>query len=125
MNVRRLAAIDMYGSRGTTRRRALIVAEFLVGVVGMLGFGVWVLIHASDLGGRTLALWLIGAGLNYLPLAMYALMLSRSGALEAELAGVDTGAQLRRQAIFQLWILVPLSLVVFAGFDAFGGRARR
>jgi hypothetical protein len=54
---------------------------------------------------------LIGARLNYAPLALYTVMLSRPGALDAELAGVDAGAELRRYGVLQLWILVPLSLV--------------
>lgn len=118
MNVRRLAAIDMYGTRGTTRRRRIILAEFLVSVVVMVAIGISVLTHASAFGGRAFGLWLIGAGLNYAPLALHAIMLSRPGVLDAELAGVDPGPELRRYGVLQLWILVPLSLVVVAGHDA-------
>jgi hypothetical protein len=60
-----------------------------------------------------LGIW-IGAGLNYAPLAAYAIALSRSGALNSELAGVDTGRELRRYSVLQLWIFVPLSLVILA-----------
>ena len=63
-------------------------------------------------GGRLLGLWLIGAGLNYAPLAVYANAPSRPGALDAELAGVDTDIEIRRYGVFQVWILVPLSLVM-------------
>ena len=59
-------------------------------------------------------MWVIGAGLNYLPLAAYSIMLSRPGVLEAELADVDTGRELRRAGVLQLWILVPLALVAVA-----------
>jgi len=31
--------------------------------------------------------------------------------LEAELAGIDTGQELRRYSVLQLWILIPLSVV--------------
>ena len=41
-------------------------------------------------------------------------MLSRPGALEAELAGVDLGPALRRYSILQFWIVVPLLLAVLA-----------
>lgn len=114
VNVRRLAAIDMYGLSGSTRRRWIILAEFLIGVIGMVGFGVWVWTNASEVTGRILGLWLVGAGLNYAPLAVYAVMLSRPGALEAELAGTKTDSELRRYGVLQLWILVPLSLIAFA-----------
>jgi F0F1-type ATP synthase assembly protein I len=46
MNVRRLAAIDMYGAQGTTRRRRIILAEFLVVVVVMVAFGIWLTAYA-------------------------------------------------------------------------------
>ncbi|WP_444951471.1 hypothetical protein [Micromonospora ureilytica] len=118
MNVRRLAAIDMYGSRGTTRRRRIILAEFLVGVVLMVTWGIWLLSSSSGLGSRAFGLWLTGAGLNYAPLSMYAIALMRPGALDAELAGVDTDRELRRYTVLQLWVLVPLSLVVLAIRDA-------
>lgn len=117
MNVRRLAAIDMYGTRGTVRRRRIILAEFVLGVVVMVGFGAWLVAAASGLGGRVLGVWVIGAGLNYAPLAWHAIGLSRPGALEAELAGIDTGRELRRYGVLQLWILAPLSLVVLSVHD--------
>ena len=112
MNVKRLAAIDMYGSRGTARRKRIILAEFTVGAAAAVALGTWLAIDASSLGTRIFAVWLIGAGANYAPLAVYAILLSRPGALEAELAGVDAGQELRRYSVLQAWILVPLSLVV-------------
>jgi hypothetical protein len=114
MNVRRLAAIDMHGTQGTTRRRRIILAEFVAGVAVLVAFGIWLVAYASGLGDRIFGIWMIGAGLNYAPLAAYAIALSRPGALTAELAGVDTGRELRRYSVLQLWILVPFSLVVLA-----------
>jgi hypothetical protein len=123
MNVRRLAAIDMHGARGATRRRRIILAEFAAGVVVAVAFGIWLAAYASSLGGHLFGIWMIGAGLNYAPLAAYAIALSRPGALSAELAGVDTGRELRRYSVLQLWILVPLSLVVLAVYTAVIRRA--
>ncbi|MBF6599453.1 MAG: hypothetical protein IVW36_02955 [Dehalococcoidia bacterium] len=114
VNVRRLAAIDMYGASGSARRRRIILAEFIIGVIGMVGLGLWALTQASGLTTRMFGLWLVGAGLNYAPLAVYAVVLSRPGALESELAGVDPSAGLRRYGLLSLWILVPLSLIAFA-----------
>ncbi|MDG9674341.1 hypothetical protein [Micromonospora sp. DH14] len=42
----------------------------------------------------------------------------RPGALDAELAGVDIDLELRRYTVLQLWVVVPLSLVVLAIRDA-------
>ncbi|MEU8154162.1 hypothetical protein AB0B94_10920 [Micromonospora sp. NPDC048986] len=125
MNVRRLAAIDMYGSRGTTRRRRIILAEFLVGVVLMVTWGCWLLASANGSGTRAFGLWLVGAGLNYAPLSLYALALMRPGALDAELTGVDTDGELRRYTVLQLWVFVPLALVVSAIRDALARRRTR
>ena len=123
MNVRRLAAIDMYGAQGTTRRRRIILTEFVAGAVVSVAFGIWVAAYASGPGGRVLGIWMIGAGLNYAPLAAYAIALSRPGALNSELAGVDTGRELRRYSVLQLWIFVPLSLVILAVHSAVIRRA--
>jgi hypothetical protein len=49
---------------------------------------------------------------------MHAITLSRPGALTAELSGVDIGREMRRYGLLQLWIFVPLSLVVLEVRDA-------
>jgi hypothetical protein len=117
MNVRRLAAIDMWGTKGTVRRRRIILAEFIVGVIGALILGGWAYTATSDTTGEVLGLWLIGVGLDYIPLTAYALRLSGSGVLERELDGVDTDRELRRYGVWQFWIFLPLSLVVVTARD--------
>ena len=88
VNVRRLAALDMYGTSGSARWRRLIRAEFIIGVVGCGLLGV--LTPASGSGWTILlGIWLVATGLNYVPLAISAQALSRPGALEAELVGVN------------------------------------
>ena len=67
-------------------------------------------------------LYLTLTGLNYVPLALHAVALSRPGALDRELAGVDTGQEIRRYGVLQVWILVPLALVLMASRQAFAGR---
>ena len=125
VNVRRLAAIDMYGARGAVRRRRIILAEFIAGAVVMVAFGVWLAAFSPGLGGRVLGIWIAGSGLNYVPLTAYAIALSRPGALKAELAGIDTGRELRRYSVLQLWIFVPLSLLAFELRDALARRGPR
>ena len=111
VDVKRLAAIDMYGVRGTALRRRVVLAEFAVALPVSAALGCWLVIGASGLTARVLGIWVIGAGLNYVPLAAYAVSLSRAGALEAELAGVDAGQELRRYSALRLWTFVPLSLI--------------
>jgi hypothetical protein len=114
MDVRRLAAIDMYGAKGTTRRRRIILAEFIVGFVGMMTVGIVIAANTSSWAWLLVAAWFVGTGLNYLPVSIYGIQLSRPGRLEAELAGVDTMAEGRRYTLSQAWVFVPLALVVMA-----------
>lgn len=113
LDVRRLAALDMWGTAGTSRRRQIIRAEFFLGVLGCTGLGVYVLLTGS---GWTIALgsWLLDAGINYIPLAYQAQLLSAPGALEDELAGVDVRRALRQAGVLQLWIAVPLAVAFFS-----------
>jgi hypothetical protein len=111
LDVRRLAAVDMHGFHGSARRRRIIRAEFVVAVPACLGLGVLSLLLSHG-WGRVLGVCLIGIGLNYVPLAIHAQLLSRPGALEAELAGVDLPSEARKVGVRQTWLLVPF--LVFA-----------
>ena len=103
----------MYGAAGSLTRRRVILAEFLLGALVGSALGVYGLVGTegwmSVFGG-----WLLGACLNYVPLAAHALDLSKPGALERELQGVDVRAELRHYTRAQLWLFVPLLLVALA-----------
>jgi hypothetical protein len=114
MNIRRLAAVDMYGGSGSELRRRLVLAEFIVAVIGGLGLGAWVLTAVAGVGGIVFGIWLLGTGLNYVPLMAYAIMLSRPGALDAELADVDVSQELRFYTARLFWLFVPLAIVAMA-----------
>jgi hypothetical protein len=111
MDPRRLAAVDMYGTHGTLRRRRIILFEFVVGLIAALAFGGW-LISVGDVGNAVIGGIIVTIGLNYAPLAVYAIRFSPAGALEAELQDVDVPTDLRRYTVLQLWVFVPLALVV-------------
>ena len=106
LNVRQLAALDMHGTRGTRRRRRMILAEFALGTIGGVALGVWALTWGG-VAGVALGIWLLGLAANYLPLTAHVLALWRPEALEAELSGVDLGAELRHYTRVQVWVLVP------------------
>ncbi|MFC7545568.1 hypothetical protein [Plantactinospora sp. GCM10030261] len=114
MNVRRLAAIDMYGGAGSRVRRRVILIEFVAGAIGLPLIALWSASDSQSAGRLVFAAWLLGVGVNYVPLALHAMSLSRPGALEAELADVDVFGELRRYTAAQLWVLVPLLLVGLA-----------
>lgn len=112
--MRRLAAIDMWGTKGSPLRRRLILVEFVIGAVGGLGLGVVTLLNASTAIWTMIGIWLIGLGLNYVPLALHAISLSRSGELERELEGADTWSEIRFYTKAQFRILVPLWIAILA-----------
>jgi hypothetical protein len=117
VTVRGLAAIDMYGLHGSALRRRIVVSEFVAGAVLLTALGIWLLWHASGAVGLASGAWMAGAGLNYVPLACYAVSLLRPGRLGAALAGVDVRPELRRYSVWQLWILVPLAMVAMSARD--------
>jgi len=113
MNVRRLAAIDMYGLYGTTRRRRIVLTEFVLGVVVLVVVGIVIAVDAPRVGGRVFGGWLAGVGLNYAPLTVHAITLIRPGRLEDELSDVDPRTELRQYALQQFWIFVPMLLIIW------------
>jgi hypothetical protein len=114
LDVRRLAAVDMHGAAGTRVRRHLIRAEFVLGAAGGMGLGVWVAATAAAAGWKLFGAWVAGVGVNYAALTWQAVLLSRPGALEAELAGADIRRELRRYSYLQFWVAVPLLFAVLA-----------
>lgn len=84
--------------------------EFAAGVVICIGLGV-VLLSTLGWPWALLGLWLVGIGLNYVPLTLYAL----GGAAEPdEVSAADRRAERRRYGWAQLWILVPGAVLVAA-----------
>jgi hypothetical protein len=114
LDVRRLAAVDMHGAHGTTLRRRLIVAEFVLGALIGTALGVFVAVSSDALGGRLFGAWVAGACLNYVPLALHAVSLLPPGKLDAELEGVDVMGELLYYTKAQVLVAVPLLLVVLA-----------
>jgi hypothetical protein len=118
IDVRRLAAVDLYGRRGSKRRRRLVLAEFVLAAIDIPLLGVATLLAASSAPWVLFGAYLTGIGLNYIPLALHAISLSRVGKLDAERAGVDAGAELRRYAAKQFLIAVPLLVLILGAMQA-------
>ena len=113
IDVRRLAAVDMHGTKGTRMRARVIIGEFLFGAIAGPALGLSMLAGAPGVIWDLVGLAMVGIGLNYVPLSAHALSLRRPEALEAELEGVDVVRELRRYTFIQLWVVVPLAFVVF------------
>jgi hypothetical protein len=113
IEIRRLAAVDMYGAAGSRIRRRVILAEFVLGAVVGSALGAYGL-FAAEGWMAVFGAWLLGACLNYVPLAVHAIDLSGPGVLDSELRGVDVRAELRYYTKAQIWIAVPLLFIALA-----------
>ena len=118
IDVRRLAAIDMYGRHGSKRRRRLVLAEFVLAAIDIPLLGLAIVLAASPAPRVLLGAYLIGVGLNFVPLALHGISMSRASRLGTELADVDVAAELRRYTAKQLFIGIPL-LVLTLGVVQF------
>ena len=111
MNPRKLAAIDIVflGSK-------LVIAEFACGVVLSAVLGAFVLFRSHSALQVALGTYLLSLGVNYVPMLIHAVAITRSGSARAEL-GDELGepgramARYRRQS---LWLLVPLVMPAVA-----------
>jgi len=103
----------MGGVAGTTRRRRIITAEFLVGFVLGVVIGGILLANADSAVQYVVGLVVLGIGVNYLPLSWHALQMSVAGRRQAELEGVDKAAELRRYSVLQL-LVAPFLFLCWA-----------
>jgi hypothetical protein len=123
-DARRLAAPDMWGTAGSSLRRRVIRAEFVVGAIGCTALGIPALVAARTALWFALGVWLVGAGANYVPLALYAQSLAAPGRLEAEVGDEDVRTELRRVGRQQFWIAVPFAVAVAALVNEANARRR-
>jgi hypothetical protein len=114
VDVRRLAAVDMHALEGTELRRRIIIAEFVLGAIGGIGIGTFLLFSSAGTLGTVLGIWSFGVGVNYVPLAIHALSLRSPARLRAELRDVDLRSELRYYTRVQFWVFVPLVFLWFA-----------
>lgn len=114
LNVRRLAAIGLYGRAGQPLRRRLILGEFVAAMALGLGLGILILLHTRNSAALVVGAWATGVGFNYVFILGHALTLLRPGAITRELAGVDVGRELGRYGLLQAWALVPFLLAGLA-----------
>lgn len=105
----------MHGVAGRRFRRRIILAEFVLAALGGVALGAFLLADADGgLLGILFGIWALGVGLNYVPLALYALSLRSDQALAAELDDADVRAELRHFSLTQLWVAVPFLFLWWA-----------
>lgn len=103
----------MHGAKGSRLRARLILAEFALGAAAGPALGAVVVVQGGSPAWQLFGLWIAGACLNYVPLVIYAIELSDREALASELADADIPSELRRYTKAQVWVFVPLALIVF------------
>lgn len=107
LDVRRLAAVDMHGLRGSALRRRLIIVEFLAGAIGGLAIGLYLILDSASAVGVVIGVGALGIAVNYAVLSAYTLSLRQGAALAVELRGADLRAELRHHTKAQFWVFVP------------------
>lgn len=109
---RKLAAIDiaLLGSK-------IIIAEFAGGVILCAALGVFVLLKShGSFAQLLLGAYLISLALNYIPMSVYALEMTRANTARSEL-GDELNEQRRAMGKYRrqsLWLLVPFVVPIIA-----------
>ena len=111
IDLRKLVAIDVVflGSK-------FIIAEFSGGVLLCIALGTFVLFRSDSFGQLTLGLYLVSLGINYVPMLIYAVVITRGETARAEMGGELNDerramAKYRRQSLL---LLVPLLVPIIA-----------
>lgn len=111
INPRKLAAIDIafLGSK-------FIIAEFAVGVLLCPMLGAVTLEHARSFWQEAFGLYLICLGVNYLPMLVYAIDITRKQSGRAELGRelMDHRRAMRKYRRQSLFLLLPLFVPIVA-----------
>ena len=118
LNVRKLAAIDLY-----FLGPVFIVGEFVIGVVGLGVLGLLTLRsgvrHSHSTTLIFFGTYMLALALNYIPLLLCAIGLARSGTAKIEIASelIDRGAAMRKYRRQSLYILVPFAIVIACMYE--------
>jgi|SRR5215467_1431455 len=110
LNARKLAAIDLVflGPK-------VIIVEFAIGIFFSAALGFFVLLRGlGSLVQVVLGLYLISIGINYVPMLIYAIAITKANSARAELGSEldNKGAAMAKYRRQSLWLLVPLSVPV-------------
>ena len=111
INPRKLAAIDItfLGSR-------FIIAEFAGGVLLCLALGTFVLFRAASFWQFALGVYLISLGVNYVPMLIYAVAITRGRSARAEMADElnDKRRAMAKYRRYSIILLIPLLVPIVA-----------
>lgn len=111
IKLRKLAAIDIVflGSK-------FIIAEFAGGVLLCIALGAFVLFKGHSLWQLALGLYLISLGLNYVPMLVYAVAITKGQSARAEIGDelLDKRRAMAKYRHQSLLLLAPLVVPILA-----------
>lgn len=110
-HVRRLAAIDIafLGSK-------FVLIEFALAIIALPGLGLLSLIRGHATWQVVLGAYMLLLGLNYVPLLLYAIAITRNHSAREELGSEldDREQAMRKYRRFSLLLLVPFAMPILA-----------
>jgi hypothetical protein len=107
MSVRKLVALDI-----TLHSSRVILLEFGLGTPVIILVGSWLMLSGTIF---ILGLYLVLIGLNYVPLLLYAIVVTRKGSAKTEVEGLANDRHyIRKYGSQQFMILVPLAILIIA-----------
>jgi len=110
INIRKLAASDitLHGSR-------FMLIGFGLGTPAMILFGLWLALTGEDTM-FFFGLYFLLIGMNYLPLLLYAIAITKKGSATIEVSAdlAHNKLFIRKYGIQQLLILVPCAILVIS-----------
>jgi membrane protease YdiL (CAAX protease family) len=120
INVRKIAAVDL-----TFLGERFVIAEFVIAVLGSAALGALTLERARSSGGIAFGWYLLALALNYVPMAVSAIDLTRRRSAHAEISAeiVDRRRLFRKYRRQSLLLLVPLAVPVALIVQAWRARA--
>ena len=120
MNPRKLAAIDIVflGSK-------FIITEFAGGVLLSIALGAFILMRGHSMWQLALGVYFISLGINYIPLLVYAVAITRGQSARTEIVDELNDkrramVKYRRQSVL---LLIPLLVPIFALAREWGKKA--
>jgi len=111
INPRKLAAIDIVflGPK-------FIIIEFAGGVLLCAALGVFILFRGHSSTQLVLGLYLISLGINYMPMLIYAVAITKGDSARRELGNEldDKSRAMSKYRRQSLWLLIPLLVPIIA-----------
>jgi len=114
VNVRRLAAVDLWGLGPK-----VVIPEFALAALGAPVLGVLTIVRSTSFSGAAFGIALIGLGVNYVPLLIHSVDLVRRSLVHATIAdeASDRHALFAKYRKQSLWLLLPFVVAIAAAWQ--------